>query len=168
MYVFKSSFLMAFSRSLNNYLQNPLYTPKSPLTFTQYYIKCICRGRFISNKILDITILPCSLISSSKVQRLLKWIEKDTHTHSKIFNFNLCKSQVADPLHAVLLAGAGVIVTTGQDDGIRERGVSLDLAQELPSVVHEVVNVCLGESLGEELSEERGIVLDMERISRKT
>ena len=80
----------------------------------------------------------------------------------------MCKSQVADPLSSVLLAGAGVIVTFGQDDGVREGGVSLDLAQELPSVVHEVVNVCLGESLGEELSEERGIVLDMERISRKT
>ena len=99
---------------------------------------------------------PSFLISSSKVQRLLKWIEKDTH--SKIFNFNLCKSQVADPFWAVLLAGAGVIATADHSDGVRERGVSLDLAQELPSVVHEVVPVCLGECLGDELNE-RGIVL---------
>ena len=99
---------------------------------------------------------PSFLISSSKVQRLLKWIEKDTH--SKIFNFNLCKSQVADPLWAVPLVGAGVIATAGHSDGVRERGVSLDLAQELPSVVHEVVPVGLGECLGEDLNE-RGIVL---------
>ena len=102
---------------------------------------------------------PSFLISSSKVQRLLKWIEKDTH--SKIFNFNLCKSQVADPLWVFLYAGAGVIAAAGHSDGVRERRVGLDLAQQLPSVVDEVVPVCLGEvCLGEELSsEERGIVL---------
>ena len=56
------------------------------------------------------------------------------------------------------MVGAGVIATAGHSDGVRERGVSLDLAQELPSVVHEVVPVGLGECLGEDLNE-RGIVL---------
>ena len=84
--------------------------------------------------------------------------ENEKDTHSKSFNFNLSESKIAHPLRWVPSLGTCVIVAWVMFSVIQERA---------QIVVHEEVNVCLGNTSVQQRHQKSGIVLREEKILGK-